>query len=490
MAISLQNTYTSNFGDDWTQTFNIPSVVSSSGNVIVVAYSVRQSANQIAAAPTWNGETFTLFHTSSNESTTVSIYTLKCTTSATASILCSPTDWSHSAAVARVFSGTINLTDTFITAVTSFEDSTSTPWAAPTASISSTTGDIIVDFLHTANQDAAGYNLTGGTFTQDGGQSNYTIATNSANNYVGNVASSIEVAGSGTTSTSWTLSQQPRYVYVVMGIKGTSGTSIDDINTNEQVRVSSTGNTITTSGLGTLTTLTLGGKSATSISATGGDGTFSMPAFVDATTYSLLGTVTATAGDGTSTADLSVSLLPTTGWSYVTLSGTLNTTNTGVLYNFSPAASVGDQIVYETAKGTVDAQGNYEGDFDGTQTMWHIKASDGVTRSYDVITGVVGVTFNITGLSATMSGGTVTGTSGGVIKAITGLSMTASRGTISAVSGGIRYFITGLQSSTFLGSIVGSGGPVSSLSKDNLPKFLVKIASNLRKSFKKSFRKK
>lgn len=488
MAITLVNSYTSNFGDDWTTTFNIASVAASSGNVIFAAYSTRSTGNQIAAAPTWNGETFTLLHSSANESSQVNVYTLKCTTSATATVNCAPTDWSQGAGIVCVYSGDIASSGTFLTPVVSFEDSTTTPWAAPSSSITTTTADLVLDFLFAANQDAVGDNLTGGTFTQGGGQST-PISIAHANNYIGNVLNSSKAGASSSTATSWTLSQQPRYVYVLTGIAGTSGASVDTYPAT--VRSGQTGIAYATTGLSSVSAITVGSLSATSLSDTSGDGTHALPGLVDTVAHQLYGTKTVTVTGVGGTPTTSTSFLPPTGWDYVTLSGTLNTTTTGVLNSFSPAAVVTDQIVFETANGSVDAQGNYSGDFDGTQTMWHIKASDGVARSYSVVTGDTGVTFNITGLSTSTAHGTITGSSGGVIKVITGLSMTASRGTISAVSGGISYLITGLQALMFAGNVTSPNGNVpSSGNEDTLPQFINKMVKLFKASIRKPFRKK
>lgn len=163
--------------------------------------------------------------------------------------------------------------------------------------------------------------------------------------------------------------------------------TLNNINTNNIVRVNSTGNTISTSGIATLTSLTIGGKSATSLNAPNGDGTFSMPGFTDEQVYSLLGTRSAVATDGTNSDDLNVTLLPANGWDYVTLAGTLNTGNTGTIFSFSPTAVVNDQIVFPLSH-VVDAQGNLQTDVDGTVVFWHIQASTGVTRSFTVTTGV------------------------------------------------------------------------------------------------------
>ncbi len=163
--------------------------------------------------------------------------------------------------------------------------------------------------------------------------------------------------------------------------------TLNNINTNNIVRVNSTGNTISTSGIATLTSLTIGGKAATSLNAPNGDGTFSMPGFTDEQVYSLMGTRSAVATDGTNSDNLNVTLLPANGWDYVTLAGTLNTGNTGTIFSFSPTAVVNDQIVFPLSH-VVDAQGNLQTDVDGTVVFWHIQASTGVTRSFTVTTGV------------------------------------------------------------------------------------------------------
>lgn len=470
MAISVLQSYSSNYGESFTNNLDIASVTASSGDYIVAAYSFRVGFPSIGAAPVWNGQTFTLLHTSSDQSKTVFVYGLLSSSSTTATITAS-CDWTFAASLIRVFTGGIASSGTIFSLVSGLEDNTSSPWVAPSLTVSGlASGDIAVGILFAADQNTGAVDLSGLVFTPGASQSSTYVINNSVSHYIGSVASSTK-STTGSTSVSFTINDEPIYTYVAFGIKAAASISIDDINSGGVIRVGSTGNTITTTGLATLTSLTIGSVSATSLSATGGDGTFSMPAFVDGGTYQLLGTKTVTAGDGTNTANISKSLDAPTSHSYVTLSGTLNTTNTGVLYNFSPAAVVGDQIVYITANGTVDAQGNYEGDFDGTQTMWHIKASDGVTRSYDVITGVVGLTVNLTGVSTIANVGTITpslGSGADINVSLTGVGSTASVGIIVAT---ITEYI------------------VNTVSED-LPKFLKDAVKAFRKPFSKSFRKK
>lgn len=160
------------------------------------------------------------------------------------------------------------------------------------------------------------------------------------------------------------------------------------INSNDRVAVGSTGNSISTAGINTLTSVTIGGKAAINLSAPGGDGTFDMPPFADGVAYALLGTATAVATDGSNTANKSVILDPPDGHDFVTLAGTINTSNTGVLYQFSPAAVVGNQIVFPLAI-KVDAQGNVEGD-QGTYTLYEIRVSDGMVRTVALTLGGAG----------------------------------------------------------------------------------------------------
>ena len=280
-----------------------------------------------------------------------------------------------------------------------------------------------------------------------------------------------------------------------------------DINTNNTVKIGSTGNTISTGGLGTLTSLTIGGVVATSLSAPSGDGTFTMPAFSDGVVTSLLGTVTAVAGDGTDTANRSVALQAPNAWSYVTLTGTLNTSTTGILYNFSPAAVPGDQIVFETGNVIVDAQGNI--DTDTNISLWHIQASTGIARTVAVtVEGAGSVT--PTGRSLSLVVGTATA-SGGVGSpgnaTPSGVSVSLQVGT-SVGRGSARASPTGVSLSLTNGTPVSRGAAIVQVvgvaislvsglisfhrtdESPNLPTFLAESVSKLRKTFRKSFRKK
>lgn len=174
------------------------------------------------------------------------------------------------------------------------------------------------------------------------------------------------------------------FTSIDVSVAGAGGSySIDTIGTGAVVRSGSTANPITTTNLGTLTSLTVAGIAATSLSATGGDGTFDFPALTAGGVTALYGSgKTAVAGDGSRTASLTtVAFLPNASQDYVTLSGTLNTSSTGCLYLMDPPAVVGDQIVFPIGD-SCDAQGNYRTDTAGTRTLWHIEAATGISRSF------------------------------------------------------------------------------------------------------------
>lgn len=154
------------------------------------------------------------------------------------------------------------------------------------------------------------------------------------------------------------------------------------------VRSGSTGNAYTTTGLSSVTAISIGTLAATSISDTTGDGTHSVPALVDGVAHELYGTKTVTVTGTEGSPTTTTSFQPATGNSFVTLAGTLNTTDTGGLFNFSPAAVVTDQIVFPTVGIAYDAQGNITGEA-GSYSCWHIQASTKTARSYTVTLGSV-----------------------------------------------------------------------------------------------------
>jgi hypothetical protein len=134
-------------------------------------------------------------------------------------------------------------------------------------------------------------------------------------------------------------------------------------------------------------------------SAVSGSG-FTMPALVDETIVPLPGTQQLTGTNGTQSANRNITVTAPSGMTSQLLSGTIDTSGDGsVLIGFDPAAVADDYILYPTAGNTsVNSAGQLQTDIAGTIEMWHIKASTGVARSFNVITGVGGV---ITGIIST-----------------------------------------------------------------------------------------
>jgi hypothetical protein len=161
--------------------------------------------------------------------------------------------------------------------------------------------------------------------------------------------------------------------------------SITSIGSSGVVRPGQTGVAIASENMGTLTSVAVNGVTVTSLSASGGSGTFTMPALTDGQISGLFGTgKLAAATNGTDVVNqYIVDYQPPTGFDFVTLSGTINQTETGVGYGFSPALAVNDQILFDPTKGYVDEQGNHYTDTPETQLMWHIEAATGIARSFN-----------------------------------------------------------------------------------------------------------
>lgn len=291
-------------------------------------------------------------------------------------------------------------------------------------------------------------------------------------------------------------SDNPIHAYRTLNtVTSTTAKTIVTINSGS-VRVGSTGNTIDTLNMTTLTGLTIGGKAMTSLSATDGDGTFSAPSFVDGQTYALMGSRSAVATDATGSASKNVTLQPPTGWTVTTLEAPLNTT-TGVITGLSPAVAAGEQIVYQALYGDILPSGVYQGDFDGTFQIVRIRL-DSTVDIYNVHTvnpGSGGLTVSITSVAGTGVVGTVTPSLGstGLTVAITGVAGTGTVGTVVPSSGSgadITVAISGVAGTGTVGTVTTTLTDYIVKVSTDLPKFIVSVAKSIRRSFKKPFRKK
>lgn len=153
---------------------------------------------------------------------------------------------------------------------------------------------------------------------------------------------------------------------------------------------------ITTTGLGTLTTATtIGGKNILSASAPSGDGTITAADFVSGVSYPAMGTVTVAASDGTNTATKTDATLAT----YADhLTVTLATPFDESEFSLFSAWPPGDppqagEVVHFPNDGTGVVNYNLSlTDFaEGTHTFW-VRRYDGIMYSFDADISASGVT--------------------------------------------------------------------------------------------------
>jgi len=150
---------------------------------------------------------------------------------------------------------------------------------------------------------------------------------------------------------------------------------------------------ITTTGLGSLTSLTIGGKQVSSLSAASGDGTFSIPLWVEGVQGFLLGSSQAvSAGDGTKTVSSTTTINPQAGYTLVTLTSV----NSGSAYLGNQVSlSIGDQIIFPTAASLgaatnyIDVDGGIFTSYAGSQTLYKRNVTTGIVTQITLINGQV-----------------------------------------------------------------------------------------------------
>lgn len=527
MSVSYLRQVSSTFSDDFAINPSLASVQAASGDLILVFYAYRANYNAATiTAPLWNGQSFTPLITETNIPTPENVCSVKCfyafaASSGTYNLTATNDTYVVTSAAALVFSG-VNQSTPFGTV--QYQNGY-TPYTEPSLTVTSVNAeDLVVNILQALGYDSGfGTGPSTVVYTPNGGQTNVVSLTNTGNPHVGKTLVSYKT-GTGSVSVGYTRpSTEPMYgnfAVRLIAAGGGGGVSVDTYPAT--VRSGSIGNAYTTTGLSSVSGINIGTLAATSISDTSGDGTHSVPSLTDGVAHELYGTktvtITGTGGSPTTT----TSFQPLSTQSFVTLSGTLNTTNTGALYNFSPAAVVGDQIIYTTSTVTIDAQGNITTDFEGAQTLWHIEAATKTARSYTLTTGVSGLTATVTGVSVTTEVGTLSAVLGGttLVANVTGQAASTSVGTLSAVLGGapdLVATVTGQAATTAVGTIsvtlggatlnatvtgvsaaTGFGSLTATLTEyvetvfnsDTLPKLINKMVKPFRKSIRKLFRKK
>lgn len=175
-----------------------------------------------------------------------------------------------------------------------------------------------------------------------------------------------------------------------------------------------------TSGLGTITSLTLddGGGNGPIALTTFTDTTFDGPSLADAI-RPLVGTVTLEASDGTNSASQSINLNPAATHTLVTIQAGFSTGPLSWLYQWGGTPAVGMQAQFISADfNSIDGLGNFEKVGAGSSTAYLSDPADNQMQSFAIVTGpavdgAINVTldeiqasFNgtVTGVTPTVSG--------------------------------------------------------------------------------------
>lgn len=147
---------------------------------------------------------------------------------------------------------------------------------------------------------------------------------------------------------------------------------------------------LTTTGYPNATAITI---SDIAVNFTGSNNsyTYSLPALTAGAHSPLIGTRVLTITDGTTPANYNVDVTIPDDMGYVTLTSV--STDNGYVGKYL-ACAIGDQILFDTSStlgigvgvNGVNASGAIQTDYSGTQTMWHIRASDGLVTELTVIT--------------------------------------------------------------------------------------------------------
>lgn len=150
-------------------------------------------------------------------------------------------------------------------------------------------------------------------------------------------------------------------------------------------------NTLSTTLLSTANSLTVNDRSISSLAGSAGVYTFTVPALVAGNNVPLFdATAPFVITDGTTTVNGTASYIPASTKSFVTLTSVVN--SIGYIGYYIPGCAVGDQLVFDTpatrsvAVNSIGADGRLLTDYHGTQTAYHIKASDGLVTELTIST--------------------------------------------------------------------------------------------------------
>lgn len=386
MAIISQTPF--NFGETFTNSLS-QSVTANSGDAIVLHMRWRKISSITFDSPSWNGQSLAIIGTQQDDGEALSAtYWVQASSTGTHDLIGTFSDYVIAAGIAtvvRLSAGTIS--------VAGFQSQiyTGTGSADPSLTLTGVpSGATTMSFL--GNQGwHGGYGNVATTLSPNSPLTGNSTITNTTYRGVWAVSNANAGSATGSVNAAWTRSDadEPMFTHVAFYLNSALTSPTIDSGTNP-VSLGTTGNTINTSNLGTLTSLTIGGVAVTSLSAPSGDGTFSIAAWADGVVGTPLGTQTQLAGDGTDTASRSVTVNPGTNRDWVALTSV----NTAVGYlGAYVSLNIGDQIHFPTAASLsvtanyIDVDGGIYTDYAGSQVIYKRHVSTGVVTAITLING-------------------------------------------------------------------------------------------------------
>ena len=245
---------------------------------------------------------------------------------------------------------------------------------------------------------AAAISISGGsgTYSKNGGAYVSTAGTVVAGDTV-----SVRVTSSGSASTPVTTTLTIGGVNGVFSVTTASaGATITAVNGSNPISAGQTNVSITTSGLSTLTGITIGGVACTNIAGSGDNWTFTAPNWVDGSTIPNFGANNVIATDGTLTTPAFSKVFAQRTNQGIQQLTSVPATSIGYIgyYTGGLNAAVNDHVVFDlpatlaTASGQtvvdngVDVDGRIHTDYTGAQSMWLRRASTGIAVVLTVTT--------------------------------------------------------------------------------------------------------
>lgn len=366
--------------------FNQPTINSvqcAAGDYLVAIYQYRNTSGNQTSSPTWNGETLPqifsdYIYVDEDQFAKVSIYAKFVSSSGTFNLIGNANNYIACLCTAIVANG-VNVTTPLSSLFTlnKFSMAYTNPTLAVTGVAAS---DVVIDILCSSFWDSGYSAYPAVTWTATQSQANISDLTTTSNQ-IGRQKVSRKT-GTGSVSVGYSPSaQQPGYGYLAFALKNAG--AVATVTPTTPVAVGGTGYSLTSSGLGAITSLTNATITGTSTNAAN----YNMNAWQNGVQYLAVGAGrTQVAGDGSLTANGTITLNPPTGYATVNL---VNPIDTGAYSLGKDAAFVdGVQVSLPTAAGTLNVNGTltdytfgtYNGwmrDLDGTMYSFQLTVSEG-----------------------------------------------------------------------------------------------------------------